>query len=521
MIENRKYPVDIRSFPRIRKENFVYVDKTQYVYELVKNGATYNFLSRPRRFGKSMLLSTLQAYFEGRKELFEGLAIEKLEKDWDKYPVVSISLAGYKGTDTYALKEYIQSQFKRVEEENDITITNTSLGSRFINLVHCLYGKYGQKVVVLIDEYDTPMLNALHNKSARQAIRDLMQSVYAPLKDLEDHLKFVMITGITKFSQLSIFSTLNNISNISMRDKYAAICGITADEIKREMYNSVEALAQRYETSNDGAMEKLREYYDGYKFTWPSPGIFNPFSLINCFDWGKIQPFWFNSGTPTYVVETLKKNKVQPSKLEKMVANAQDFDAPIENQAKLVPLLYQSGYLTITDYDEISELYTLEIPNKEVRLGLMNSLIPNYIEEPMLARNTVGEMISLIARAKVKEALEKLKVFFKTVPYCRGTKTEGHWQQMLYVIFSIFGAYGDVEVHTNDGRVDFVMIYRDKLYLWEVKLNGSAKAAIEQINLKEYSSRFLLYQLPIIKIGISFTTKNHTIKDWIIVEDKA
>ncbi|MCC8114895.1 MAG: AAA family ATPase [Bacteroidales bacterium] len=305
-----KYPVDIQDFQEIREGGYVYVDKTEFVYELVNFGAKYNFLSRPRRFGKSMLLSTLRCYFEGKKDLFKGLAIEKLEAKWDSYPVVSLSLASYKGKDEDSLKEYISYQLRRLERENDIKSEFTDLGIRFTEIIEEVYYKSHRRVVVLIDEYDTPMLNALHDKKAREGIRSLMQSVYAPLKDLGPKLHFVMITGITKFSQLSIFSTLNNISNISMRDKYAAICGITAEEIMREMEGSVQSLAKKYDESTEGAMDKLREYYDGYKFLWPSPGIFNPFSLINCFDWEQIKPFWFESETPTYVVETLKKHKV-------------------------------------------------------------------------------------------------------------------------------------------------------------------------------------------------------------------
>ncbi|MCD8386982.1 MAG: ATP-binding protein [Bacteroidales bacterium] len=511
-----RYPIDIRSFPTIREEGYVYVDKTGYVYQLAKNGATYNFLSRPRRFGKSMLVSTLQAYFEGKKELFTGLAIDGLEKEWKVYPVVSLSLASFKGDRIPLLQEYLELQLEKVEERYSLSTTKKELGARFSQIVGLLHKKYSQKVVVLIDEYDTPILNVLHDKPKKKEILAFMQSVYVPLKDLEEQLRFVLITGITKFSQVSIFSTLNNISNISMRSEYAAVCGITLEEIRRELKASVEALAAEYGCDEETTLQELRSYYDGYKFRWPSPDIFNSYSLINCFDWKEIKPFWFQTGTPTFVVETLKKSKVLPSQLERMEATEQDFDAPIENVVKLVPLLYQSGYLTIKGYNKVTHRYTLEIPNKEVHLGLMNSLVPNYIKEPMMARNIVADMIQCIVDGDVNAALEKMKVFFKTVPYCRGTKTEGHWQQMLYVIFSLFLAYADVEVHTNNGRVDMAMIYDGKLYLWEVKLDGSAKKAIDQIELKEYTDRFSLCQLPIIKIGISFSTNTHTINDWII-----
>lgn len=516
METKKRYPVDIQDFQEIREGGYVYIDKTGYVYQLVKNGAKYNFLSRPRRFGKSMLVSTLKAYFEGRRELFEGLALGSLEKDWTSYPVILLSLAGFKGDNISTLKQYIENQWDAYEEKYEVRTTKRDVGVRFAQLVNLLYKKFGQRVVVLIDEYDTPVLNVLHRGDKREQIRDFMQSVYAPLKDLGPQLHFVLITGITKFSQLSIFSMLNNISNISMRKEYAAICGITPDEVNQQLSASIEAMASNYGLDYEATIAELRSYYDGYKFLWPSPDIFNPYSLINCFDWEEIKPFWFESGTPTFVVETLKKHKVQPSQLEHFEATPQDFDAPIDNVVRLVPLLYQSGYLTIKGYDKITKRYLLEIPNKEVRLGLMNSLLPNYVEEPMLARNIVADMVVAISKGDIDEALKKMKVFFRTVPYCRGARSEGHWQQMLYVIFSLFGAYADVEVHTADGRVDLAMIYCQKLYLWEIKINGSAQTAINQIDIKEYAERFRHCPYPTVKIGINFSVKQRTITDWII-----
>lgn len=514
MAQRLKYPIGIQSFPKIREGGYVYVDKTADIYNMVTYGAESVFLSRPRRFGKSLLVSTLKAYFEGRKELFEGLEISKLETKWDKHPVMVISFAGFKGESVEALHEYIDVLLNEYEKEYKVEVQASSPGPRLISIIKTMHQTTGQKPVVLIDEYDSALLNVIDNTPLLDQMRNTLQALYAPLKDLGEILRFIFITGITKFSQVSIFSTLNNIDNISLFDEYSSICGITVAEMMSQMEAGIEGIAGAYGISLDDAVKKLREYYDGYKFSENSPEILNPFSLVKCFQWKKFKEFWFESGTPSYLRKMLKKYKVKPAQIGRFEARAIDFDTPTESLANIVPLLYQSGYLTIKGYDPVSEKYFLDIPNKEVRVGLMDQMLPNYIADVKMARNEIADMIVLISNGKIKDSLASLKHFFESVPYCDNINYEGHWQQMLYVVFSLFGAYADVEVRTKDGRVDMAMIYKDILYLWEIKIDSDARVALRQIQEKNYALRFQNLGLPIIKIGINFSTKERTIIDY-------
>ncbi|MCC8120020.1 MAG: ATP-binding protein [Bacteroidales bacterium] len=514
MTQRLKYPIGIQSFPKIREGNYVYVDKTADIYNLVTYGAESVFLSRPRRFGKSLLVSTLKAYFEGRKELFEGLEIGKLETKWEKHPVMLISLAGFKGESVENLQEYLDLLLKKYEKEYNVSMETTSPGTRLISIIETMHETTGQKPVVLIDEYDSPLLNVIDDASLLDKMHNALQAFYAPLKDLGEILRFIFITGITKFSQVSIFSTLNNIDNVSLFDECSSICGITVEEMMSQMEPGVEALAETYGISLENAVEKLKEYYDGYKFSKNSPEILNPFSLVKCFQWKEFKEFWFESGTPSYLRKMLKKYKIKPSNIGGFEARAIDFDTPTESLTNIVPLLYQSGYLTIKGYDPLSEKYFLDIPNKEVRVGLMDQMLPNYIMDPGMTRNEIADMIRLISAGKIKESLASLKQFFASVPYCDNINYEGHWQQMLYVVFSLFGAYADVEVRTKDGRVDMAMIYKSTLYLWEIKIDSDAKIALRQIQEKGYAPRFQRLGLPIVKIGINFSTKDRTIIDY-------
>ena len=330
------------------------------------------------------------------------------------------------------------------------------------------------------------MLDVVHEDENLPVLRNVMRNFYSPLKACDPYLRFVFLTGITKFSQLSIFSELNNIKNISMDEPYAAICGITKEEMLEQMGGYIERFALSQEMSKEDTLLKLQEKYDGYHFTWPSPDVFNPFSLLNAFEDGKLNSYWFGSGTPTYLIEMLRKFHVLPSEVgHSMQAMAASFDAPTERMTTITPLLYQSGYVTIKDYDKYTELYTLDIPNREIRVGLMQSLLPNYLA-------------------------------YNTVPYCDNTNYEGHYQQLFYIIFSLFGMYVDVEVRTPKGRVDVVMRTADTLYVIELKLGKDADAAMSQINLKNYPERFTLSGLPVVKVGISFDAEEHTLGDWLI-----
>ncbi len=514
----KRLPVGIQTFSNIIEGDMMYIDKTEYIWNMI-HLSKYIFLSRPRRFGKSLLVSTLQAYFEGRKALFKGLFIESVEKEWVQYPVLRFSMASGKHMEKDQLERYLL--FMLAENERRFGITSDSIDPnvRLRNLITSIYEKTGKKVVILIDEYDAPLLDVVHEDKTLPVLRNVMRNFYSPLKDSDPYLHFVFLTGITKFSQLSIFSELNNLKNISMRPDYAGVCGITEEEMVTAMTDYLDDFAEAQQTTREGAVEGLKRQYDGYHFTWPSPDIFNPFSLLNAFQDRDYTNYWFSSGTPTYLIEMLRKFNVVPSDISQMQVLSSDFDAPTENMASITPLLYQSGYVTIKDYDRASRLYTLDIPNTEIRVGLMESLLPNYVEMRKEAGNTtIAKMYLSLYRDNLDEMFRLLQSYLLTVPYCNDANSEGHYQQMLYVIFSLFGRYVDVEVHTSTGRVDVVMKTNKALYLFELKMNQSAEAALKQIDLKDYASKFALSGLPIVKVGINFDSERRTIADWVICQ---
>ena len=517
MEQRRLYPIGIQTFSKLREGNYVYVDKTELVYRMTHGASSYIFLSRPRRFGKSLLTSTLRSYFEGRKELFEGLAIEKLEKEWKSYPVLHFDMSLGKHLDREGLEHYLGRRLSEWEsiygrDENALMVND-----RLESLIKRAFEQTGQKVVVLIDEYDAPLLDVVHEEKNLPVLRNVMRNFYSPLKACDPYLRFVFLTGITKFSQLSIFSELNNIKNISMLPEYAAICGITEEEMATQMDEDLDILAGRLNVNREEVVKKLKAHYDGYHFAWPSPDIYNPFSLLNAFADGRLDSYWFGSGTPTYLIEMLNRFGVLPSKIGGNEVVAADFDAPTERMESITPLLYQSGYVTIKGYDEMFQIYTLDIPNAEVRIGLMRSLIPYYVTRDTQATNTtVVNLARALVRGDMDGMLCLLQTFLSTVPYCDRTDYEGHYQQMLYIIFSLLGAYVDVEVRTPMGRVDMVMRTATTLYIVELKLNQSAEAAIQQIDLKNYPERFALCGLPMVKVSINFDMERHTLKDWMI-----
>ena len=517
----KSYPVGIQTFSEIINRNLLYVDKTEYIYRMSHSGGKHFFLNRPRRFGKSLLTSTFQSYFEGKKELFKGLAIEKLEKDWMEYPVLYFDLSGGKHLEEDELHRYLHFILKNNEERFGIVGDSPDPNIRLNSLIDTLYKKTGKQVVVLIDEYDAPLLDVVHDKIKLEKLRNTMRNFYSTLKKCEPYLRFVFLTGITKFSQLSIFSELNNITNVSMDDEYAGICGITKEELLTQMSADIDALGENIGKTREETIAALTNYYDGYHFSGESPDIFNPFSLLNAMAKGKLDYYWFTSGTPTYLINMMKKfDTAYTDFAEGMEADASDFDAPTDADimTTITPILYQSGYITIKGYDKEYDSYFLGIPNKEVRLGLTKALIPYYVTRKTVAtNNTVRNMARALNKEDMNLALQHLQTFLGTVPYCDNTDYEGHYQQMLFVIFTLLSAYMvDVEVRTPKGRVDMVLRSKTHLYLLELKLNQSSDAAMRQIDLKEYPKRFALCGLPIVKVGINFDMATHNIADWKI-----
>ena len=514
----RLYPIGIQTFSKIREGNYLYIDKTEYVYRMTHSASSYMFLSRPRRFGKSLLTSTLHSYFSGCKELFHGLAMEKLEKEWTEYPVLHFDMSTAKHADSEQLLQELNLKLYGYEQIYGRLEEEVNPNQRLMGLIKRAYEQTGKKVVVLIDEYDAPLLDVVHERENLDVLRNIMRNFYSPLKACDPYLRYVFLTGITKFSQLSIFSELNNIKNISMDEPYAAICGISEDEIRLQMKDDLGGLAKKLEITPEEALMKLKENYDGYHFTSPSPDIYNPFSLLNAFADGKFGSYWFGSGTPTYLVKMLNKFGVKPSEIGRRQLKSSVFDAPTETMTDAVPLLYQSGYITIKDYNKMLDLYTLDIPNKEVRLGLMESLLPYYVNNKTPEATTmVAYLFYDIQNGDMDAALHRLQEFLSTIPYCDNTRFEGHYQQVFYIIFSLLGYYVDVEVRTPRGRVDIVLRTKTTLYVMELKLDKSAGEAMEQIDLKNYPERFALCGLPVVKVAVSFDSERCTIGDWEII----
>ena len=513
------YPIGMQTFSEIREEDFLYVDKTEYIYRMSHTSGKYFFLARPRRFGKSLLVSTMQSYFEGKKELFKGLAVEKLEKEWTEYSVLHFDMSGGKHMEPEQLELYLGYILEDQEKKWGINEPRIGANNRLIDLINTAYEKSGKQVVVLIDEYDAPMLDVAHEKEQLDVLRNIMRNFFSPLKYSEAKLRFVFLTGITKFSQVSIFSELNNITNVSMDDEYAGICGITKEELLENMSDDIDMLADALGYSREMMIAKLKENYDGYHFSKKSPDVFNPYSLLNCFSKKELGAFWFSSGTPTYLINMLRQFGVLPTEIAPTEAVSSSFNAPTENMKTITPLLYQSGYVTIKKYDPETRIYTLDIPNKEIKVGLFDNLLPNYVDGVSAERGNVAiaKMALLIGKRNMDGALHLLQDFLGTVPYCNVTNYEGHYQQMLYIIFTLLTNYlVDVEVHTPRGRVDIVLLTKTDLYVVELKLNKSAQAAMQQINLKNYRQRFALCGLPITKVGINFDSTQGTIEDWVI-----
>ena len=515
------YPIGIQTFERIRKEDKFYVDKTEYIYRMTHTDGTYFFLSRPRRFGKSLLVSTFQSYFEGKKELFEGLAIEKLEKEWNTYPVLHFDLSKGKHMEKAQLEEYLGYLLEDYEQKYGIENHRNGNNNRFNDLIEVVFQKTGKQVVVLIDEYDAPLLDVAHEKEKLDELRNTMRNFYSPLKGNESMLRFVFMTGITKFSQLSIFSELNNIKNVSMDEPYAGICGITKEEMLTQMSDDIDALAEHLELSREETIQELKDHYDGYHFCWPSPDVFNPYSLLNCFADGRVDDYWFGSGTPTYLINMMRKYDFLPADLgETIEVGKKDFDAPTETMTTIVPLLYQSGYVTIKGYDKPTRLYQLALPNQEISVGLYGSLLPHYLtDKSAKANTTIAKMSVLVKKGDMDAAFCLLNDFLETVPYCDNTNYEGHWQQTFYIMFALLTNYRiSVEPHTAKGRIDITMETDHTIYVMELKFNKSVEEALAQIEAKHYADAFKMSGKKVVKIGLNFSVRDEVnCLEWKIV----
>jgi len=515
------YPIGIQTFSEIRNNDFLYIDKTKYIYEITHPGK-YVFLSRPRRFGKSLLTSTFDAYFSGRKDLFKGLAIEKLEKEWTEYPVLHFTLAMAKMGTVEDLFNQINNQLARMERKYGVVCDGDDITTRFYNLVTNLYGKTSKQVVVLIDEYDAPLITVLHDPERLEKMRTALQSFYSPLKDLDPYLRFVFITGITKFSQLSIFSQLNNLNNISMLPQYAAMCGITIKELEDNFQEGIGMLAEKYNYSHQQVIDKLLYHYDGYHFSEDSEGVLNPFSLLSAMNNRKFDNYWFSTGTPTFLVNMMRKFHTDLTEIDGSTAMQEDFDAPTENMHNVLPLFYQSGYLTIKGYNPRSGMYTLGYPNEEVKVGLMRILIPFYVQsDPVPASNACWDISEALLDDDIDKALTAARSYFASIPYQENTlkdapTTEGHFTAMLYVMFSFLNRYVYSQVRNAKGRLDILIKTDTTIYVMELKLDGDLDKALRQIDEKNYTIPYQSDGRKVVKVAINFSTEERTIKEWKI-----
>ena len=496
-LSGRRYPIGIQNFEQLRTRNCVYVDKTELVYKLVNTDQIY-FFSRPRRFGKSLLVSTLEAYFQGKKELFEGLAMERLEQEWEVCPVLHVDFSLTKYTELRDLTGQLNLFLSRWEEIYGKKEEEEGAAERLQGIILRAYAKTGKPVVVLIDEYDAPLLDSNSD-------------------GLGQYLRFLFITGISKFSQLSIFSELNNLQNISMRDDFSALCGITEEELLTQLKPDIERMAEANDETYEEACLHLKRQYDGYHFSKNCVDIYNPFSLFNAFAQKSYENFWFSTGTPTFLIDILQESDFDIRELDNTTATAEQFDAPSNRITDPLPVLYQSGYLTIKGYDPDFQLYTLAYPNKEVRKGFIESLMPAYVHLP--ARENTFYVVSFIKDLRIghlEECLERLKSFFASIPNKLNNKEEKHYQTIFYLFFRLMGQYIDVEVDTAIGRADAVVKLQDTIYVFEFKVNGTPEEALAQINSKGYAIPYQADHRKIVKVGVNFDSATRTIGEWKI-----
>ena len=513
---NRKYPIGIQSFENIRKEGYLYVDKTALIYQLVQTGKYY-FLSRPRRFGKSLLLSTLQAYYEGKKELFDGLAMASLEKDWKTYPVLLLDLNARRYEDVHSLVAILNQHLESWEAVYGDEKKDRAPEERFAYLIEKICRETGQKVVVLIDEYDKPMLQAIHNKELQSSYRNILKAFYGVLKSKDAYLKFALLTGVTKLSKVSVFSDLNNIEDITLIRDFAGLCGISEEELYATLSTDIQELAEATGMSYEDTCRRLKEQYDGYHFAERTSGMYNPFSLLNVLKSKQFRNYWFETGTPTYLVELLKENHYPLEHLTYEQATADTLTGVDTVDSSPIPVLYQSGYLTIKDYDPEFETYTLGFPNKEVEEGFTRFLLPYYahIRSGSSAFHIVN-FVKEVRSGNIDGFMKRLQSFFSDTPYELVRDLELHYQNVLFIIFRLVGFYTQAEYHTSEGRVDLVIRTDQFIYVMEFKLDGTAEEALQQIEEKQYALPFVSDSRRLFKVGVNFSNATRNIEKWLV-----
>lgn len=520
MEQMRKLPIGIQTFEKLREESYLYVDKTALLYKIASTSVPY-FLSRPRRFGKSLLISTFEAYFQGRKDLFQGLAIEKMETEWNEYPVFHLDLNAEKYDSKEALEQVLSRSLSLWESRWGKDAVEDTLASRFAGVLRRTYEQTGKQVVVLIDEYDKPLLQAILDESLLEEYRRTLKAFYGVLKSADRYLRFVFLTGVTKFAQVSVFSDLNQLNDISMKPAYATVCGITKDELVKTFAPEIDTLGKKNGLTFDETVYRLTSLYDGYHFEESAEGVFNPFSLLNVFDSYKFDNYWFQTGTPTYLVDLLKQSdydlRLLIDGVEVQASAFSEYRAETRNP---LPMIYQSGYLTIKGYDKEVSLYTLGFPNDEVRYGFLNFLIPYYTEVSDAETGFyIVKFMRELKAGNVDAFMERLKVFFAGIPYELSDNTERHYQAIFYVVFTLIGQFVETEVRSARGRADAVVKTKDSVFVFEFKLNGTAEEALKQIDEKGYLIPYTLDGKKLVKVGVNFSKETRNVDQYIVEYD--
>ena len=515
-MDGKIYPVGIQSFEKIRKEDYFYVDKTDLIHMLVKTGQYY-FLSRPRRFGKSLLVSTLEAYFTGRRELFAGLAMEGLEREWAEHPVLRLDLNAQKYERPEDLDDILDNALRKWEKQYGISPNGDSLSLRFQDVVERAAELTGRNAVVLVDEYDKPMLQAIGNEPLQAAYRGTLKAFYGVLKSCDQHLRFALLTGVTKFSKVSIFSDLNNLSDISMSPRFATLCGITEEELRRDFAEDIRLLGEANNMTAEEAARELKEWFDGYHFTEDCEDIYNPFSLLKTFSERRFGSYWFETGTPTFLVEVLLRNRYDLHRLTEEMATADSLSGIDTMENDPVPLLYQSGYLTIKGYDKRFMFYTLGFPNKEVEEGFTRFLLPFYASlRKSGSAFEISRFVLEVESGDVDGFMRRLQSFFADTPYELARDLELHYQNVLFIVFKLLGFYTQAEYHTSQGRVDLVVRTDRFVYVMEFKLEGTAEEALRQIEERGYALPFATDSRKVYRIGVNFSAAIRGIERWVV-----
>ena len=513
----QKLPIGIQNFEDLRDKGFKYVDKSAIVYKLVTEGKYY-FLSRPRRFGKSLLLSTIEAYFQGKRELFNGLAIAELESDWIEYPILHLDLNTQQYNTEKALQDKLDRELTVWEALYGKADEERSFGMRFEGIIRRAYEKTGRQVVILVDEYDKPLLQAIGNTELQDAYRATLKGFYGALKSMDGCIRFAFLTGVTKFGKVSVFSDLNNLRDLSMLSQYHDICGVTEQELRTNFEVEISEFAENQNMTVDEAYAALRENYDGYHFCEEKlPGIYNPFSLLNAFANRKIDYYWFETGTPTYLIELLKIHQYNLSKIEKEEVVSDVLNSVDIASTNPLPVIYQSGYLTINGYDPEFELYKLGFPNKEVKQGFLRFLIPSYTQVDAVGSTfEISRFVRSLREGDIEGFMERLQSFLSACPYELEPEQERHFQSVMFILTSLCGYHVQIEEHTNKGRMDMTVQTKDYVYIFEFKFNKSAQEALAQIDEKGYAERFQSDERTLMKIGVNYSTAERNINEWKI-----